>query len=133
MEGKELPYNRFEEIYNNQINDSCYYCLICEQDNNVIGMLNLRFEVQLHHSERVAEVLEFAISSAYRSKGIGKEMFTQSCEIAKSNGCSQIEVACNQLRKDTHRFYLRESMHNFHFKFSKRLVGDDAQENALGK
>ncbi len=60
-------------------------------------------------------------------------MFSQGCQIASDNGCSQIELACNQLRKDTHRFYLREGMHNFHFKFSKRLADDDLRENALGR
>jgi len=53
--------------------------------------------------------------------------------LQKNNGCSQIEVACNQLRKDTHQFYAREGMHNFHFKFSKQLADDDVQENALGR
>lgn len=133
MENKELPYDRFEETYFDQINDCHYYCLVCEQDGIVAGLLNMRFEEQLHHSEQIAEILEFAVASTYRSKGIGKEMFAQSCQIAIDNGCSQIEVACNQLRQDTHRFYTREGMHNFHFKFSKRLVGDDAQGNTLGR
>lgn len=132
MENKELPYDRFEEIYLEQINDNRYYCLICEQDGIVIGLLNIRFEKQLHHSEQIAEILEFAVASTYRGKGIGKEMLAQSCKIAKNNGCSQIEVACNQLRQATHRFYTREGMHNFHFKFSKRLIGDNVQENTLG-
>ena len=62
----------------------------------VIGMLNIRFEEQLHHSKRIAEILEFAVVSAYRNKGIGKEMFAQSCQIATDNSCSQIEVACTR-------------------------------------
>ena len=97
MENKELPYDSFEVIYHNQINDCHYYCLVCEQDSFVIGMLNIRFEEQLHHSKRIAEILEFAVASAYRSKGIGKEMFAQSCQIATDNSCSQIEVAWKQL------------------------------------
>ncbi len=133
MENKELPYDSFEVIYHNQINDCHYYCLVCEQDGFVIGMLNIRFEEQLHHSKRIAEILEFAVASAYRSKGIGKEMFAQSCQIATDNSCSQIEVACNQLRKDTHHFYVREGMQNFHFKFSKQLDGVDSPENILGR
>ncbi len=132
MENKELPYDRFEEIYNQQINESNYYCLVCEQDDKVIGMLNLRFEEQLHHSERIAEILELAVSDAYRSRGIGKELLDLSCQIAKDNDCSQIELACNQLRKDAHRFYTREGMNNFHFKFSKRLLDFDSQQNILG-
>ena len=101
---------------------------------SVFEYLNFsRFEEQLHHTERIAEILEFAINTTCRNMGIGKEMLAQSYRIAADNGCSQIEVACNQLRKDTHRFYVREGMHNFHFKFSKRLANDDIQENSLGR
>ncbi|MDW2796898.1 GNAT family N-acetyltransferase [Clostridium boliviensis] len=124
LENRELPYERFCTIYRKQLSDCNYYCLVCEQDDIVIGVLNIRFESQLHHAEHIAEILEFAVSNTCRSKGIGKELFSQSCEIAKDNGCSHIEVACNQIRKNTHRFYMREGMHNLHFKFSKRLFED---------
>lgn len=133
MEQKQLPFDRFSAIYQRQISNSHFYCLICECENNVIGVLNLRFEEQLHHSEYIAEIMEFAVDSTYRNQGIGKEMFTKACELAKDFGCTQVEVACNQLRVDTHRFYLREGMHNFHFKFSKSLVAKDTVQNAIGK
>lgn len=133
MECKQLPFDRFSAIYRDQIRSGHYYCLICECDNQIVGVLNLRFEEQLHHSECIAEIMEFAVDSAYRSRGIGKGMFATACQLAKEFGCTQIEVACNQLRTDTHRFYLREGMHNFHFKFSKALVGDDTVENTIGK
>ena len=131
MENKELSYDRFYTIYQDQLRDCHYYCLVCEQDSAVIGVLNLRFEAQLHHTEYIAEILEFAVADTYRNKGIGKEMFSQSCQIAKINGCSQIEVACNQLRENTHHFYMREGMNNFHFKFSKRLFEDSVQQNSI--
>ncbi|WP_373218693.1 GNAT family N-acetyltransferase [Ruminococcus sp. 5_1_39BFAA] len=104
MECKRLSFDRFYSIYQEQIKNEHYYCLICEHDDNVIGVLNLRFEEQLHHSECIAEIMEFAVDEAYRK----------------------------QLRQDTHRFYLREGMHNFHFKFSKSLVGNDTVQNAIG-
>ncbi len=132
MENRELSYDRFYTIYQDQLSDCHYYCLVCEQERAVIGVLNLRFEAQLHHTEQIAEILEFAVADTYRNKGIGKEMFTKSCQIAKINGCSQIEVACNQLRENTHHFYMREGMNNFHFKFSKRLCEDSAQQNSIG-
>ena len=53
--------------------------------------------------------------------------------VAKENGCIQIEVACNQLRIDTHRFYDREDMNNFHYKFSKPLEGETYVDNKLGR
>ena len=133
MECTKLPYEKFYEIYKQQIDNINYYCIICEHNDEVIGVSNLRFEQQLHHSECIAEIMEFSINPLYRNKGIGKEMFEEACKIAKNRNCIQIEVACNNLRKDTHRFYLREGMNNFHFKFSKSLNGDNSPQNKIGK
>ena len=133
MENRELQFDRFKDIYNNQLHSSDYYCIVREQDGYVIGALNMRFEEQLHHAERIAEIMEFVIACDFRNQGIGKDMLEQACRIAKEYGCSQIEVACNQLRKDTHRFYNREGMHNFHYKFSKSLNGDDTSDNSIGR
>ena len=108
MECTKLPYEKFYEIYKQQI------------DN-------------INYSECIAEIMEFSINPLYRNNGIGKEMFEEACKIAKNRNCIQIEVACNNLRKDTHRFYLREGMNNFHFKFSKSLNGDNSPQNKIGK
>ncbi len=133
MEKKELAYDRFVEIFHKQLLRDRYYCLVCVMEEKVIGILNLRFEEQLHHSATIAEIMEFSVLPNYRKQGIGKEMFVKACELAKEFGCIQIEVACNQLRTDTHRFYIREGMHNFHFKFSKSLIGNNTSENVIGK
>lgn len=133
LEGKQLPFQKFAEIYQKQLNSKFYECIVCEYDDNIVGVLNLRFEEQLHHANYIAEIMEFVVSTSYRNRGIGKEMFDVACQRAEKFGCSQIEVACNQLRKDTHRFYEREGMHNFHFKFSKSFLDEDASINAIGR
>lgn len=133
MENKRLPYEIFEGIYRKQLQREDMYCLIREEDGKVTAMLNLRFEEQLHHCEKIAEIMEFVVDVECRNAGIGKEVLEEACRVALEYGCSQIEVACNQLRKDTHRFYEREGMHNFHYKFSKRLSGEDNSENVLGR
>lgn len=133
MEEKELPQAEFCQIFRAQTQDDRYYCLLWEQDGQVTGMLNLRFEGQLHHAERIAEILEFSVAAPCRNQGTGRALFAQACQIARQKGCAQLEVACNQLRTSTHRFYRREGMHEFHFKFSKRLLGQDFSENALGR
>ena len=121
MEDEDLPYLRFQEIFEKQLNDKRHECIICEENEIVIGVLNLRYEEQLHHAENIAEIMEFVIAPGYRKKGIGKKMFAYACQQATLRKCSQIEVASNQRRKDAHRFYLREGMENTHYKFSKRL------------
>lgn len=95
MENKELPYEKFEELYQQQLSREDMYGLVNFIDDNVIGFLNLRFENQLHHCEKIAEILEFAVDSRYRSKGIGKEMLAEAAKIALEHGCVQMEVACN--------------------------------------
>ena len=86
----------------------------------------------MHHAERIAEIMEFAIDSSYRNRGLGSKMFAKACQIAKDHGCIQIEVTCNQLRINTHRFYLKAGMSNFHYKFSKSLVENNVTENRIG-
>ena len=133
MENKQLPYDIFEEIYRNQLARKDMYCIIREENGKVQVMLNLRFEEQLHHCEKIAEIMEFVVDAGSRDIGVGKEVLEETCRVAQEYGCSQIEVACNQLRKDTHRFYEREGMHNFHYKFSRRLMGEDSNDNVLGR
>lgn len=133
LEAKQLPYDTFSEIFNEQTADPRFYCLVCEIDHQLVAVLNLRFEGQLHHASRIAEILEFSVDASCRSQGIGKQMFAQACSIAQEFGCSQIELATNQLRTDAHRFYAREGMHNFHYKFSKSFIETDISENIIGR
>ena len=124
LEERELLFERFQEIFREQLSSKNWYCLVAEKDGCLLAVLNLRFEAQLHHSEYVAEVLEFAVKSDCRRQGIGREMLAKAEQIARQHGCAQIEAACNQLRTNTHRFYQREGMKNSHYKFSKRLSED---------
>lgn len=133
LEDRELPRASFERIYATQVSDPRYYALVCQLDGQIVGVLNLRFEEQLHHTDRIAEILEFSVSPSCRSQGIGKQMLAKACAIAEEFGCAQIELATNQLRKDAHRFYAREGMHNFHYKFSKPLRGVVVSENKIGR
>lgn len=133
MECRRLPFDQFSAIYRGQMRDRRYYCLVCERNHHVAGVLNLRFEGQLHHAEWIAEIMEFAVGPAYRDQGIGKEMLSIACQLAKDFNCLQIEAACNQLRTDAHRFYEREGMKNFHFKFSKSCDGGSVDENRIGR
>lgn len=133
MEERQLPFQRFSQIFQRQLENENYCCLIDQRGGQPVAILNLRFEEQLHHGDRVAEIMEFVADPRHRGNGIGGRLFAHACQVARDHGCSQIEVACNQLRTDTHRFYTRQGMHNFHFKFSKVLMGEDPPENRIGR
>lgn len=135
MENRELPYERFEEIYKLQSESSLYQSIVCEneKDGTVLAFLNLRYEYQLHHAEKIAEILEFVVSPDCRGRGIGSEMLKEAFRLAEESGCTQIEVACNQLRRDTHRFYEKSGMKNYHFRFSRSFLKSDEGENQIGR
>lgn len=132
MEETELPFKVFRCIYFKQVTNPRYECLVYEEQGRVLGVINIRYEHQLHHAASIAEIMEFSVNASVRSKGIGKLLFDAACDHARNSGCIQIEVACNQLRTKTHRFYEREGMNNYHFKFSKLLTGKVAMQNAIG-
>lgn len=133
MEQTRLDEAAFHEIFCGQQENPAYCPLVYETaEDGVIGFLNLRMESHLHHCGCIAEVMELAVAEGRRSRGIGRELFREACRQAKARGCIQIEVCCNRLRLDAHRFYEREGMKKYHFKLTMNLAGETAAENRLG-
>ncbi len=133
MEEKELSSSHFETIYNKQLEDSNHICLVYEKDSSVIGCINIRMEYQLHHAERICEIMELSVNKKNRSNGIGKKLFNAACDEAKQMGCTQIEVNSNQLRERTHKFYAERGIHNFHYKLSLNFAAEGNIGNQLGR
>ena len=121
MENTQLDYKKFEQIFIRYLENENFYSIVAEEDDLIIGCLNLRIEYQLHHVEKIAEVMELAVKEEYRSKGVGKKLLDEAKKISKDNNCLQIEVCCNQRRENAHKFYQRENLKNTHFKFTLDL------------
>lgn len=133
MEQTRLPFDRFSRIYLDCLERTGEIFLVCQEGGVVTGVLHLRTEVQLHHAAPVAEVMELAVATGHRSRGIGRALLAEARRLALETGCVQLEVACNRLRTDAHRFYRREGMRDFHLKFSLDLTGTAGTENAIGR
>ena len=121
MENTQLDYKKFEQIFIRYLENENFYSIVAEEDDLIIACLNLRIEYQLHHVEKIVEIMELAVKKEYRSKGVGKKLLDKARKISKDNNCLQIEVCCNQIRKKAHKFYQREGMKNSHFKFTMEL------------
>ncbi len=132
LEEKNLNWKQFKDCYQRQQNNENMFCLVIEERGKIIACLNLRMEYQLHHADKIAEIMEFCVCEEKRSEGIGKMMFDYAAELAKQQGCGKIELCTNQLRVDAHRFYEKQGMNNFHYKFSKNLKGSEPKKNQLG-
>lgn len=132
LENNKLDYEKFEKVFNINLQDDRIYYLVYEKDNTAIGFLSLHIDYQLHHIGKIAEIMELVTKEEYRGLKIGKNLFQKSCEIAKENDCIQIELATNKLREKAHKFYEKEGMKNFHYKFSMNLNGKTQYENKIG-
>lgn len=133
MEQTRLPFERFSAIYLDRLERPGEVFLVAQESGAVTGALHLRMEPQLHHAAPVAEVMELAVAPGHRDRGLGRALLAEARRLAGEAGCVQIEVACNRLRTDAHRFYRREGMRDFHLKFSLDLTGTAGEENAIGR
>ena len=121
LEQCELSRQGFQRAFDLQRSDERYRCLLAEEGACALAMLNMRMEWQLHHAARIAEVMELVVVPAARSKGVGKRLLDAARNIARAEGCAQIELESNRRRLDAHRFYLREQMMQSHVGFTQPL------------
>ncbi len=105
LERTGLDKAAFRDILMKQLDDPMYLCLVIEEEGELRGMVNMRFEDQLHHAAKVAEVTELFVREEYRSKGKGKELLERAVLEAKQRGCVRIELSSSNWRVDAHRFY----------------------------
>lgn len=98
------------------------HCLVAEEADELLGLGTLSILHPMHHSSKIAEVLELIVDKNIRGKGIGTKLLKRLTEIAITEKCTGIELASNQKRKEAHQFYEREGFKNTHFKLTKPLT-----------
>lgn len=104
------------------LSSASHLLLVAEEEGQIVGLLHLRMEFQLHHCGTVAEIMELIVSREVRSKGIGAALLKAAREQAIQHHCIQFEVTSNQKRKQAHRFYQREGLEQTHIKMTEALL-----------
>jgi len=97
------------------------HCLVAEEDDKILGLGTLSVIYPMHHSKRIAEVLELIVDENNRGLGIGAKLLGMLTEIAIEKRCTEIELASNKKRKEAHKFYKREGFKSTHLKLTKKL------------
>ena len=93
------------------------FYLVYEEKDEVLGFISVHIQRLLHHISNIAEIHELIVDEKVRGRGIGSQLFEKAKYIARKNGCIQLEVCCNQRRKESHKFYEGQGMKNSHYKF----------------
>ena len=123
LEDIELDHDACQRIFAEQLASPAWCCLVAREEPGApaVGVINMRFEEQLHHAERVAAILELVVDPAVRSGGAGHALFAAGCEAARAAGCVQIELETGSWREGAHRFYEREGMIFDHRYYTMKL------------
>jgi len=76
--------------------------------------------IDMLRTGRMLEVDDLVSAASARSKGYGKQLLNWCYDLARSSGCSVVELDSAVHRADAHRFYFRERMYvlGFHFSYT---------------
>ncbi len=121
LEETAFDETEFNRIYMMHLQDHNHVCFVYEEEGSILALLHMRMEYQLHHCARIAEITELCVRPEARNQKIGSRLFNYACEYARNNRCVRIELVTNQRRKDAHRFYEREGMHQSHYGYTLDL------------
>ena len=122
LEETSFPQEMFAWGFYTMLSSASHLLLVAEEEGQIVGLLHLRMEFQLHHCGTVAEIMELIVSREVRSKGIGAALLKAAREQAIQHHCIQFEVTSNQKRKQAHRFYQREGLEQTHIKLTAALL-----------
>ncbi len=111
----------FRKIFFKNLAAEHIYYLVAEREKTVVGFISIYIQPQLHHCAKVAEIMELFVEKNFRNQNIGSALIHKAKNIAQKNKCDVIEVATNVKRKETHRFYEKESFGRTHLKFTMKL------------
>jgi GNAT superfamily N-acetyltransferase len=78
--------------------------------------------IDMLRTGRMLEVDDLVTADSARSKGYGKQLLNWCYDLARSRGCSVVELDSAVHRADAHRFYFRERMYVLGFHFSHSIT-----------
>jgi len=102
---KPLPksyYEAFDQIDDDPNNE----LIVAECDGKVVGVLQLTYIPYLTYQGSWRALIEgVRVHKDYRSKGIGKELFTWAIERARIKPCKIVQLTSDKSRPEAIRFY----------------------------
>lgn len=106
-EDTSLPLNQSYLCAFDAINkDPNNQLIVAEFNNELVGMLQLTFIPYLTHIGSWRCLIEgVRIHEKFRGKGFGEMMFEEAIRIAKTKGCSLVQLTSDKQRPDALRFY----------------------------
>lgn len=107
--------SRFHEIYQLTLAHSDHELYVAESEE-VVGMIHLRYELQLHHNDWVCELMECVVDETCRSIGIGEKLIKYAQQRVLERNIQAIELTSGVQRTRAHAFYEKQGFKKTHVK-----------------
>jgi GNAT superfamily N-acetyltransferase len=105
--GDPLP-DMYYDAYDELARDPNNRLLVAEVNGAVVGTLQITFIRGLsRQGARRAQIEAVRVAGPHRGTGLGEQMIRAAIELARSAGCSIVQLTTDKRRKDAHRFYKR--------------------------
>ncbi|MCG9786839.1 GNAT family N-acetyltransferase [Vibrio mediterranei] len=106
-EDTSIPLNSgYLEAFEAIVRDPNNQLLVVEQENSLVGMLQITFIPYLTHIGSWRCLIEgVRIHSDFRGQGFGEQMFAHAIELARNKGCTIVQLTSDKQRPDAIRFY----------------------------
>lgn len=104
---------RFEEMFTQN-----YECVGVYHDQQLVGITGLWYQTR-HYAGKSCETDHVYIHPAYRSKGIGDQLFAFIEAHAKQKGCEAVELNTYVQNSPSHKFYYNAGFNIIGFHFAK--------------
>jgi len=106
-EDSSLPLNSaYIHAFNSIHHDPNNELIVVENENKIIGMLQLTFIPYLSHTGAWRCLIESVrVHKDYRNKGIGSLIFKWAIQQAKEKECYMVQLTSNKERSSAIRFY----------------------------
>ena len=103
------PLNKvYLQMFDNISKDPNNVLIVAEENQTIVGMLQLTFIPYLTHIGSWRCLIEgVRISRQYRNKGIGNKLFDWAIERAKIKKCKIVQLTSDKQRPNAIRFYQR--------------------------
>lgn len=90
----------------------------------VVGLLSLHILLYFHEGITLGRVSALVVDEAQRGHGIGRRLMRDAERLARTHGCSKMEVASALRRTEAHAFYEQIGYERVAYRFVKTLASE---------
>ena len=96
--------------------------LVAQDGDSIVGTMQLTFIAGISRKGAWRGQIEAVrVAASHRGGGLGQQMFEFAIDVARSRGCSLVQLTSDKTRDDAHRFYDRLGFVGSHVGYKLKL------------